>query len=286
MFDFDPALMTILCCPDCRGDLHGDFAMGNVACVRCGRSYTAVGTGILDLMPSSGKSLPESYNDPDYQKMSALFDEAQSYFTEGNSLFNSIHNASHATIRNWLRESKEDGWTCDVGCGQGHHWEFFEGAWDRFIGIDIRLESLEKIRRRHKKGLLIQADLTSLPFKDGAFQRLLSIYALEHIYHLDDAVSEMARILPQGGQAYIGLPCEGGLAWNFGRKLTSERTMSKRYNLDYRKYIRLEHCNDAADILETLSRVFNPVRTRFFPLSFLPAISLNLIVSQHFERRP
>lgn len=217
---FNAPLISILSCPDCRGSLQGDFAEGDVICEDCGRSYAMAGPGILDLMPSQSKPLPDAYEDPDYLKMSKLFDEAQSYFTDDTNLFQIIHNASHKKIRSWLREYNTDGWTCDIGCGQGYHWDFFEGNFDRLIGVDIRLESLRKIRERHTGGILIQADITKLPFKDGVFDQIISIYALEHIYYLDDAINEMTRILPSRGLAYIGLPCKGGLAWNLGRKLT------------------------------------------------------------------
>jgi len=277
--------MSILCCPDCRGGLHGNFAEDDVACADCGRTYLMRGQGILDLMPSQSTPLPAAYSDPDYLKMSKLFDEAQSYFTDGNSLFQTIHNASHKKIQNWLREANADGWTCDIGCGQGYHWDFFEGDFDRLIGVDIRLESLKKIRARHKGGILIQADITKLPFKDAVINRIISIYALEHIYFLDDAINEMTRILPPRALAYIGLPCEGGLAWNLGRKLTSERVMSSRYNLDYRKYIRLEHCNNASKVIQSLDRNFRSSRRNLFPFNWLPTTSFNLIVTHLLERR-
>lgn len=61
--------------------------------------------------------------------------------------------------------------------------------------------------------------------------------------------------------------------------------MSNRYNLDYRKYIRLEHCNDVSDIIQALNRIFSSRRRNLFPLNWLPAISLNLVVTHLLEHR-
>ncbi|MEK9970349.1 MAG: methyltransferase domain-containing protein, partial [Ferrovibrio sp.] len=111
---------------------------------------------------------------------------------------------------------------------------------------DIRMDSLVKLRKHWPDAILIRGDVLSMPFKSGRIERATSIYALEHLFYLEDALSEIRRVLAAEAKFLVGIPCEGGLAWTLGRKLTSERAMSKRYNVDYRKYIALEHCNSAA----------------------------------------
>jgi ubiquinone/menaquinone biosynthesis C-methylase UbiE/uncharacterized protein YbaR (Trm112 family) len=278
------AFISNLRCPDCRGILskHTD----TIDCGTCNRNFEITEDGILCMLPSQFKPLPAAYDDPDYKKMSAMFDDAQDYFTDGNSFFNAIHVSSHNTISTWMQATKasDDKWTCDLGCGNGFHVPYFAGDRSRLVGVDIRRESLKKCREHDRDMILIQADLTALPFADKIFTDMLSIYALEHIYHLAAASNEIERVLMQGGNFYVGLPCEGGLAWNLGRKFTSERTMSKRYNVDYKKYIRLEHCNDAADILQLFSQKMTPRRRTYFPLTLMPLISANLTVTSAFQK--
>jgi SAM-dependent methyltransferase/uncharacterized protein YbaR (Trm112 family) len=273
------ALIAILQCPDCAGQLSPGTGL---ACRNCGRTYPVTPDGILCLMPSHPPKLPAAYDDPDYQKMSACFDDSMPYFTEGNSVFKLIHESAHRTLTRWRGTTQ--GWACDLGCGQGYHYRYWPDI-ERVIGIDIRLESLSKLRAQFPNAILIQANCCTLPLKSGALAAITSIYAFEHIYHLREAMAEVARVLAPRGRLFIGLPGEGGLAWTLGRKLTSERTMSKRYNLDYRKYIALEHCNTAASVIAALKQRFAVRRQRLFPLPFLPVIDLNLTVSLELTKR-
>lgn len=276
------SLLDILCCPDCRGDLRVETDSA-LSCSGCGRDF-AVENGILCLLPREAKPLPEAYDDPDYLRMSEFFDDSSSYFTEGNSIFKQIHESSHRTTAAWERRWATDGWTIDIGCGQGYHWPFVADR-SRLIGLDIRMESLRKLHERHPDAILVQGNLLALPFKSGSFARATSIYALEHIYWLDDALAEIQRILEPEAHFLVGLPCEGGWAWTTGRKLTSERTMSKRYDVDYKKYIALEHCNTAAKVERALGTGFETVQRRLFPLPFLPVIGLNLTLSLALQKR-
>lgn len=271
-------LMEILCCPDCRNPLQ-QTGPDALSCESCRTSNETTSDGILVLMPRAPKPLPPAYEDPDYKKMSNHFDDASDYFTDSNSFFRRIHESSHRYVKNWGAGAWSNGWVCDVGCGQGFHWPFFSGDRSRLIGIDMRLTSLRRIKSRWPKAFVIQADSTRLPFRASAVENAISIYALEHIYHLRDAVEEMGRVVTAGGHLYVGLPCEGGAAYALGRKLTSERTMSKRFDVDYRKYISLEHCNDANDVVSELRRLFRINRIRYFPLNLLPSIATNLTIT-------
>lgn len=275
------ALAEILCCPDCQADLVLPPS-APLACQACGRGFTS-DNGIIDMMPRVTKALPPAYDDPDYRRMSGFFDESTPYFTDGNSIFKTIHDSAHATVAQWERHWPAQGWTVDIGCGQGYHWPFIADR-QRLIGFDIRLDSLARIRQQWPEAILIRGDVLNMPFKAGRIQRATSIYALEHLFFLEDALSEIARVLAPQAKFLVGIPCEGGLAWTLGRKLTSERTMSKRYNLDYRKYIALEHCNTAARIEKALGFYFRRLERRFFPFDFLPTPQTNLTLSLALER--
>jgi uncharacterized protein YbaR (Trm112 family) len=276
------SLAEVLRCPDCSGDIALNAADA-LRCHGCGRNFDVEGN-ILCMLPREITPLPEAYNDPDYQRMSEFFDDSSSYFTDGNRIFSMIHNSAHRTIARWEQEAASDSWTLDIGCGRGYHWPFVQDH-THMIGLDIRLESLRHIADHWPDAILLQADLLALPFKSGTIARATSIYALEHIYFIGDALTETARVLADKARFLVGLPCEGGLAWTLGRKVTSERTMSKRYNVDYRKYIALEHCNTAAGIEKALAPHFTTLERELFPFGFLPFIDLNLTLSLALEKR-
>jgi ubiquinone/menaquinone biosynthesis C-methylase UbiE len=229
-------------------------------------------------MPKKTKPLPKAYQDQDYIKMSKNFDDSQYYYINSNPIFNSIHNSSHRYISKWNEESSQKKWVLDVGCGQGYHWNFIKNT-KNFVGLDIRLESLIKAKQKFPNSFFIQADILHLPFKNESINSAISIYALEHIYWLKESIAELSRILKKNAIFYVGLPCEGGYAWNTGRKLTSERVLSKKYNLNYKKYIALEHCNEAKNIVSSLQKKFEILERKFFPFSFLSSINFNLTIS-------
>ena len=275
-------LLPILACPDCRGKVI-EASERELRCQDCGRSYEVTEDGIIRMMPSVSKPLPDAYNDPDYQRMSRHFDDSSAYFTDGNSLFHLIHESAHRKIASWIASNPREGWICDIGCGQGYHYRFVKDL-SRTIGIDVRLESLRRVRAISNEIPLIQGDSCALPFQSGSIAGATSVYTLEHVYYLAEALAETARILEPTAPFYVGLPCEGGLAWTLGRKLTSERTMSKRYNVDYRKYIALEHCNTARRVIAHLGQQFKRKDISFFPLPIVPIVDTNLTVALAYSK--
>ena len=95
----------------------------------------------------------------------------------------------------------------DVGCGcgldvfvAGH----LAGRDGRSVGIDITPEMLELPRRLLGTGPLdnlefLEADVESLPFDDGTFDRVISNGALNLVPDKDRALREIHRVLRAGG---------------------------------------------------------------------------------------
>ena len=152
--------------------------------------------------------------------------------------------------------------------------------------MDRDFESLRKIREKYPLPMLIQADACNLPVKSGKIGIAFSIYMLEHIYYLEDALTEASRILTDNSSYYVGLPCEGGLAWDMGRKYTTERIFSKRFNFDYGKAVRIEHCNTAKKVVDALKKEFTIDKRKLFPFNFLPFIACNLILTMQLTKKP
>jgi SAM-dependent methyltransferase len=51
----------------------------------------------------------------------------------------------------------------------------------------------------------VKSDAETLPFSDGSFDKVLSLFALLHFPHPDRALSEMYRVLRPGGKLVIGI---------------------------------------------------------------------------------
>lgn len=86
------------------------------------------------------------------------------------------------------------GKTLDVACANGG-WllERSPGS----IGVDFSFVAIRQIRAKNLLGVV--GDAHSLPFKNDAFDTIVSLGSLEHFRDPEMAISEMGRVLKKGG---------------------------------------------------------------------------------------
>ena len=112
---------------------------------------------------------------------------------------------------------RDGDWLLDAGCGNGRHsWVASKRNHSTIIAFDTDWESLEKnkytlalLRQKgevNSNSHLLQADITSLPFKDGAFNRIICSEVLEHIPQDRQAVRELIRVLDSDGAMGVSVP--------------------------------------------------------------------------------
>ena len=94
-------------------------------------------------------------------------------------------------------------------------------------GLDISPEMLRRARGRLKSNRprLLSADLSRLPFADGAFDCVTCGYVLEHLPDARPGLTEMARVLARGGRMLL-LTTED----SFGGAWTSRLFLCRTYN--------------------------------------------------------
>ncbi len=106
----------------------------------------------------------------------------------------------------------------DMGCGAGRH--AFEAArrGARVVALDTDPEELGKVTAIFAamaqegeipdggSGTAVKGDATSLPFSDGAFDKVIAAEVLEHLPADQKAMNEIARILRPGGVAAVTVP--------------------------------------------------------------------------------
>jgi ubiquinone/menaquinone biosynthesis C-methylase UbiE len=86
----------------------------------------------------------------------------------------------------------------EVGCGTGLYLSELQQLAGLVVGLDLSEGMLKKAR-----GLLVLADAEHLPFKDGAFDQVLSITALQNFPEPLLALAEMNRVLRSGGRLVL-----------------------------------------------------------------------------------
>jgi len=84
----------------------------------------------------------------------------------------------------------------DVGSGPGQYHGLFPGV--RIVAVDISPGMLAKVRVER-----VQADAQVLPFRDGAFDRVMANHVLYHLADVSLALRELRRVLRPRGRAVI-----------------------------------------------------------------------------------
>jgi ubiquinone/menaquinone biosynthesis C-methylase UbiE len=105
----------------------------------------------------------------------------------------------------------------DLGCGTGVLLRSLSNRGDA-VGLDLSPEMLARASRRQAEGgfraPLVCGDIQHLPFRDGAFESVVSTFALNAVPQLDAALAQMLRVVEAGGSlAFIsvGESQRGGL---------------------------------------------------------------------------
>ena len=86
----------------------------------------------------------------------------------------------------------------EVGCGTGLYLRELQRLAGLVVGVDFSEGMLRKAR-----GLLVLADAEHLPFRDGVFDQVLSITALQNFPEPLRALAEMNRVLRSGGRLVL-----------------------------------------------------------------------------------
>jgi ubiquinone/menaquinone biosynthesis C-methylase UbiE len=99
--------------------------------------------------------------------------------------------------RRWLAGGAV-GRTLDVGCGTGRNLPLFD-AGARVVGLDPARDSLLAARRRAPGVPLVQGDAQALPFRDAAFDTVVSGLVFCSVPQPARGLAEVKRVLRPGG---------------------------------------------------------------------------------------
>jgi len=105
----------------------------------------------------------------------------------------------------------------DAGCGHGRHiWQVSKFNTGRSVAFDLDADSLkhawimlhEMEAKNETVGAwhLVSGSVTSLPFGDGLFDKVICSEVLEHVPDDSGAVAEFIRVLKPGGILAVSVP--------------------------------------------------------------------------------
>ncbi|MEW5937166.1 MAG: methyltransferase domain-containing protein [Candidatus Thermoplasmatota archaeon] len=93
----------------------------------------------------------------------------------------------------------------DMGTGTGLivPWILEKGAGLRVVGIDLSRRMLLRAHARAMAAEMVQGDLEQMPFKDGAFDKIIATFTLTTVPDPVQCLRETARVLRKGGKVAV-----------------------------------------------------------------------------------
>lgn len=171
----------------------------------------------------------------------------------------------------------------DVGTGTG--WGAATLLGPRFFAVDRVMPNLLLARRKARAAggdpRLVLADGSRLPFREGAFDAVLSSEVLEHLENDVEAAAELARVAAPGGRIVVSTPYSG-LGFEGFLELAGVETVHRRPGPE--RHLRPGYTEESLDAL------FGPLgcraeRREFFLRPF-GKLAADLVAGLHlaFER--
>lgn len=168
--------------------------------------------------------------------------------------------------------------TLEIGAGFGEHIAYEDLSFQQYTALELRETMAQRITARFPTVKVIVGDVQErIPAADASFDRIVAVHVLEHLPNLPAALAEIHRVLKPSGRFAMVLPCEGGRLYKLAQTMSSRRLFERRYKSSYDWFIRSEHVNTCAEIVDELKTVFKITDMHYWPF-WLPLVHTNLVV--------
>ncbi len=104
------------------------------------------------------------------------------------------------TLLRWLGSDLRGKRVLDVAGGDGYWAGQARKRGADAVSVDLSRKKMLFGKQQRRSPALLEADALRLPFRDGSFDHVMSICAIEHFSDGPRALAEMARVLAPGGE--------------------------------------------------------------------------------------
>lgn len=244
-------LLSLLCCPETGLPLtgwDGVSSTGELVCEATGATYP-VRDRVACLLPDdlrTATSPPATDNSEAAEKQREMAArDAQVTDYDGMLGLRVFTSAELPMSLHYLRPDS-DSLMLEGGCGTGRMTAAFAAASRGLVALDFSLESIKVAQGKltpevRRKVLFVQGDLSRLPLRSEAFDRVGSFGVYEHIPTAESragALAEMARALKsreQGGRFALS-----AYRWGPPQSWISEREGHHDGGIYFRRFTREE----------------------------------------------
>ncbi len=124
------------------------------------------------------------------------------------------------------------------------------------MGVDISLPTLRVAAKAVPKGLFVQAEARTLPFRDGSFDVIRIDNVLEHIPDAVCLLSQLRQLLKPGGKLYVYVPNSEALSFRLFSNFALNYWIP--FHVHFFSSRSLGEALNRADFARTLIRYHNP----------------------------
>jgi SAM-dependent methyltransferase len=162
----------------------------------------------------------------------------------------------------------------EIGANRGEHLGYVRHSFDSYFLTDIQAYDRSVLPSTEiRSGLVFQKeDATHLTFKDQTFNRVLCSCVLHHVSDAESALTELRRVLKNGGSADIFLSSDPGFLFRLGRYIGPVRE-AKKLGLDGVKRLvdARDHRNHVAGLTRLIRHVFRDdmISERSYPVRYM-----------------
>jgi len=94
----------------------------------------------------------------------------------------------------------------EVGCGLGYFSDMANKMGAKVTAVDVGKKLIERCHKSIPKAKFFVASASNLPFKDESFNVVLCTEVIEHVENQSKVLTEIFRVLKQGGYLVITTP--------------------------------------------------------------------------------
>jgi 2-polyprenyl-3-methyl-5-hydroxy-6-metoxy-1,4-benzoquinol methylase len=188
-------LLSILACPDCKGDLMlsssaEDVITGELLCKNCGKTYP-ITNGIPRFVPEENYASSFGYQWNKFRK--EQIDSFNGTTLSADRLWSET---------GWSKEELKNKWVLDAGCGAGRFLDAASESEGEIVGIDISsaIDAAQENLSGRENVHFVQASIYELPFREGAFDFCYCIGVIQHTPDTAESLRCVARMVKPSGK--------------------------------------------------------------------------------------
>ncbi|WP_460526595.1 class I SAM-dependent methyltransferase [Flindersiella endophytica] len=115
----------------------------------------------------------------------------------------------HEVVYQWVRRqltATPGARVLDAGCGEGYGAELLRPHVRTLTALDYDETTVAHVRQRYPGVPVVRGNLVQLPYASDAFDVLVSLQTIEHLWDQEAFVAECARVVRPGGRILLATP--------------------------------------------------------------------------------